>query len=289
MLVALVAERELREHHPAVWAQVETLMAKVTTPKEKDHAFVESATFADLYNKKMYGDKGKVDPYLDLFNNNAELVNTDSHWHFADLPYYDGITEEEAGDNKELPELNAIEGIRRLQDNLKGIQFTEDESYRLRCLIHYVGDIHQPFHGISKFSKKRINGDYGGNTYYLSYNRYGSLKNMHSLWDSGMGKYNKGIYPKLSTREWSKLNGIGDTIMEEWPRSSVDVSSLDPADWAQESYDIAVDFGYVDVYYTYQERKWVHEEYLEKGLSLVHKRIAMAGYRLADTIVTFFE
>lgn len=148
-----------------------------------------------------------------------------------------------------MPELNAIEGISRLQENLKHIKFTQDESYRLRCLIHYVGDLHQPMHGISKFSKKRLQGDYGGNTWYIGA-MYGSFKNMHSLWDSGMGKYNKGIYPKLSTKEWAKLGAIGDTIEEEWPRSSVDVSSLDPVDWAQESYDIAVDFAYEDVYRT---------------------------------------
>lgn len=94
MLVALIAERELQAHHPVVWAQVETLMSLITTKKEKDHPFVESATFADVYNKKLYGDKGKVDPYLDLFNNNADLVNTDAHWHYADAPYFDGITED---------------------------------------------------------------------------------------------------------------------------------------------------------------------------------------------------
>lgn len=137
------------------------------TRKEKDHPFVESSTFADVYNKKMYGDKGKVDPYLDLFNENADSVNTDAHWHFADKPFFDGITEDQAND-PQIEELNVIVGLKRLQENLMGLPLTNSTSYRLRCYIHYVGDIHQPLHSVSRFTEKQPNGDYGGNGFWIS-------------------------------------------------------------------------------------------------------------------------
>ena len=35
--------------------------------------------------------------------------------------------------------------------------------------------------------------------------------------------------------------------------------------------------------------KWVYESYLEEGLKHAERRMAMAGYRLADTLVMAFK
>jgi hypothetical protein len=241
MIVAKIAEDELQENHPEAFDKAIELLKLVKTRKEKTHHFTESATFADVYNKKMYGDKGKVDPYLDLFEANTDMVNTDAHWHYADMAYFDGITEEEAEDPA-MPELNAIVGIRRLQENLKNTEMTREASYRLRCLVHYIGDLHQPLHAVSRFTEKRPYGDFGGNLFYIAGN-YGAFKNLHSLWDSGMNKYVKGINPPLNEKEWASVQNFADNIRNEFPRESVTLG-IDPEVWAQESYDISVNFAY---------------------------------------------
>lgn len=110
MIVAKIAENELSCCHEKIWTRVQEIMELISTRKEKEHAFVESATFADVYNYKMYGAKGKTDPYLDLFNANADLVNTDAHWHYADRPYFTDIDESEA-EGAEMAELNIISAI----------------------------------------------------------------------------------------------------------------------------------------------------------------------------------
>jgi hypothetical protein len=141
MIVAKIAEDELSKKHPEVWDRVNSVLKLISTKEEKDHKFVESATFADVYNFKMYGEKGKVDPYLALFEANKDLVNTDAHWHYTNKPYFEDIKPEEA-EGAGVADLNIVVALQRLQDNLKGLEMTPEVSYRIRCLIHYIGDLH---------------------------------------------------------------------------------------------------------------------------------------------------
>lgn len=110
MIVAKIAENELSANHPEVWDRVNSVLRLVDSRKEKDHPFVESATFADVYNYKMYGAKGKEDPYLSLFEANKDKVNTDAHWHFTNMPYFEDIEPQEAED-VQTPELNIVSGL----------------------------------------------------------------------------------------------------------------------------------------------------------------------------------
>ena len=50
-----------------------------------------------------------------------------------------------------------------------------------RALIHFVGDIHQPLHCVSRYTKKHPNGDRGGNDFKLQHGQY---RNLHLLWDA---------------------------------------------------------------------------------------------------------
>jgi len=55
------------------------------------------------------------------------------------------------------------------------------KSYALRLLIHYVGDIHQPFHAEDQYSSIFPDGDKGGNLFTLP-NHYSSNE-LHAVWD----------------------------------------------------------------------------------------------------------
>ena len=58
------------------------------------------------------------------------------------------------------------------------------DSFHLRLLIHYIGDIHQPLHTSSRYTKEYPNGDEGGNYYKVSEKKVSEIKNLHMLWDS---------------------------------------------------------------------------------------------------------
>ena len=55
------------------------------------------------------------------------------------------------------------------------------KSFALRLLIHYLGDIHQPFHCETRYDAEDPEGDYGANTFDLKYH-YG-VDELHALWD----------------------------------------------------------------------------------------------------------
>lgn len=50
----------------------------------------------------------------------------------------------------------------------KTVSWSLSDSFHLRLLIHYVGDVHQPLHASSRYTKKYPEGDEGGNLFYLS-------------------------------------------------------------------------------------------------------------------------
>jgi len=56
------------------------------------------------------------------------------------------------------------------------------KSYALRLLIHYMGDIHQPMHALSRVNKEFPAGDRGGNSFPLK--THYSAKELHAVWDS---------------------------------------------------------------------------------------------------------
>lgn len=61
------------------------------------------------------------------------------------------------------------------------------ESFNLRLLIHYVGDIHQPMHAVNRYTPEFPDGDAGGNLFNVTYSQ--TIHELHGLWDSGIGKY----------------------------------------------------------------------------------------------------
>ena len=52
----------------------------------------------------------------------------------------------------------------------------------VRLLIHYLGDIHQPLHSLSRVDPDYPAGDRGGNDFPLP-NHY-SAAELHAVWDS---------------------------------------------------------------------------------------------------------
>lgn len=55
------------------------------------------------------------------------------------------------------------------------------KSFALRLLIHYLGDIHQPFHAENLYSSTFPDGDKGGNLFTLP-SHYAS-EELHAVWD----------------------------------------------------------------------------------------------------------
>lgn len=192
-------------------------------------------------------------------SNHMDFIKSDgsyrhmSPWHYATIPdegSYNGAPEE--GD--------VIGTIERLISELKSKNFTdEDEAFALKCLVHLIGDIHQPLHvGNGE--------DRGGNDVKLEY--FWVSSNLHRAWDSGMIDNQKYSYTEYA--DW--IDHPSDEQLSEW-------SSLNVLDWANESKEYRA-----QCYETVPENKKLSYRYNYDNIDLLNQRLLQAGIRLANVL-----
>jgi hypothetical protein len=158
-----------------------------------------------------------------------------------------------------------------------------EKGFFLRFLLHFTGDIHQPLHCINFFSKTFPHGDEGGTLYLIDATQDLSL---HRLWDQGLGYFDAQIQDSRSfTDSFSNkrypIKEIAKQLEAQYPPDSFQKEReiTEPMQWAKESFEIATSFAY-----TAKPNTPLTKAYLTEGKTIVAKRIALAGYRLADLL-----
>ena len=151
---------------------------------ENKNPFTECATFADDIKGKGY--------------------SFQANWHYINLPYLDepGTTLDEFSFTQ--PDMDTVGALTDYTKFLKGeisasqskymtdivskFPYESDQrSFVLRLIVHYVGDIHQPEHSTAKVDHAYPSGDRGGTAEKIpSKDGVGSL---HFVWDSVLYKY----------------------------------------------------------------------------------------------------
>lgn len=139
-----------------------------------------------------------------------------------------------------------------------------DKALSSRMIWHIVGDLHQPMHAVSRYSKRFPNGDKGGNLERLSRNPV--AKNLHQYWDRGAGLLH---YKKRPNAE--EVRNIAKYINNKYPCDKKN-ANLSPEKWAEESHEIAANFSY---------KLPANHKYQTISQEIVVQRLAAAGCRLA--------
>lgn len=175
-----------------------------------------------------------------------------SPWHYCTIPdgeAYKGAPEE--GD--------VIKAITTYISILKaGNLAMAEEAFVLKCLIHLVGDIHQPLHVGNGTDK-------GGNDVRVTY--FWQSSNLHRVWDSGIidGK-------SLSYTEYvAWIDHATKPQIDQWQKDGVMV-------WAQES------MSYRPQVYNLTEDKKINYRYDYDNIATVNLRLLQAGIRLAGIL-----
>ncbi|MEM6644596.1 MAG: S1/P1 nuclease [Bacteroidota bacterium] len=175
-----------------------------------------------------------------------------SPWHYATIPEGTNYT-----DSDTPAEGDVIITIERLLEELKAKAFTDvDEAFALKCLVHLVGDIHQPLHvGNGE--------DRGGNDISLDY--FWEKSNLHRVWDSGI--INQQGYSYTEYVAW--INHPADDQLKLWKSGNV-------REWAMESAKLRT-----QCYETMPENKRLTYRYNFDNIELLNQRLLQAGVRLA--------
>jgi S1/P1 Nuclease len=184
-------------------------------------------------------------------------------WHFVDIPFevpsYDE-TRDCAARSKGDCVIHAIERAIADIKNPKTAFF--DRSDALKYLVHFVGDLHQPFHAIER-KKPDGEGDKGGNDVHVKF--FGDSTNLHTVWDSEL------IFHTGRTAEdyanFLKEQVLANMTPADWQNGSL-------IDWAVESHD-AAKAAYVN------NNDSIDQAYFDAQIKIVDKRLALAGARLA--------
>ena len=287
LLVAGIAERLLVDNAPASLAAANSMLGALTaensalTWKEDLHAFVECATFVNDVTGQGWQDQ----------------------YHTINLPFYDEGT---ASDYSwSLDNRTNIDGLEQLLGWLSGKQgtayqdgfiyrqimnkFRDDEpvakSFALRMLIHIVGDIHQPFNCIDRYTLDFPTGDNGGELFLV--NPKDGVANLHQLWETVLLEEINDISLPFTQNAWDSFQRGIDSI-ERKNSSVVSPSSVyentDFAAWANGSFEIAV-----DAYSGVKEGGAVPKGYLRKNTSIAYDQINLAGHRLYYVINYIFS
>ncbi len=182
-------------------------------------------------------------------------------WHWLNLPKESPCSFVEERDCKDG---NCVVGAIRAQAVLLADRSKPDAERRkaLKFLVHFVGDVHQPFHAGFGF-------DRGGNDTQVRWLQRGT--NLHALWDTAMVQQ-AGLEPDAYA---AQLQGG-----PELPQDDTQSLAQPEVEWALESCRVITENG------LYPERRVIPRSYMEQHRPLAEMRLRQAGQRLARLINT---
>jgi hypothetical protein len=291
MLVAYIAYKHLT---PAARQTVDRLLAlnpdveayKATLPPAWDDAsrklagFMYAATWPDVIKSRdgyvTDGDHGGNRPPAGAeASRNIGYADKSKHqyWHFIDIPFStDGTA------TQEPPVPNAMTQLAIFTAAMKDPSSSDElRSYDLVWTAHIVGDLHQPLHTVSRFSKAHPSGDDGGNA--VSVCHAPCRVNLHGVWDALLGA--AGLQEALA---------VGEMLDALPPPAGGDV--IDVQQWVNEGVDAAKQVVYVAPISDESAQAVVSlptPEYRARARQLAEQRAILAGRRLARILNDSFK
>lgn len=245
LFVANIAQNLLEQYAPDSLEAANELLdiLKASDPEltyhEDQHSFVECSTFAD--DIKYHGGAWQSDYH---FMQNYWV--TEGSPEDYDLPHKTR--------NLTIGLHNLVEWLSQKQgddyldsyiyDYIQNRLYPGDtgnaQSYALRLLIHYVGDIVQPFHNMDRFDAEWPDGDSGANLFPLKYHY--DVDELHALWDKVIYTQHTNIARPFTTATWDEFQPEVVDMMNTRAAAVADPSVYETLDFdmmTQEGYDIA--------------------------------------------------
>ncbi len=258
-------------------------------------ALIRAANWAD-WVRPPYRDGVKADSGLMRFHRAFD--------HFINLPVVEGsgpdafVGKAPQADPDRPDILCAYR--QRMGELSENMASPEDKAVALCWIAHLVGDVHQPLHAGTFFSKQFPEGDLGGNRFGVRIS--GHSVRLHTYWDNLLGEVPGW---DMDTAEHQVLvyatvvkvrEGLRDP---KYSRAALDkhlAKNPNFATWIEESHELAKTVAYRDGDKTLagvsvSSRGSVPADapsaspgYEPLAQEIARKRVALAGYRLADKL-----
>jgi hypothetical protein len=210
-----------------------------------------------------------------------------SNWHYDDT-----FWKQVNGKAEVLP--HAEEGgqaITRLKEFDKVLRNAgandKDKAIAIAWVAHLIGDIHQPLHTSARVTDKEPKGDQGGNLFLLTPEgtpREQQL-NLHWFWDSIV---DRNTPLKGDTCERDYIATVAGKIMKKYSHRTL-ASEIKPGafdQWQAESFALVPGHVFTPDLVRFQMPS---EKYKKNAFQVAQRQLAMAGYRLGDTLNQIFS
>ncbi|MDT7603309.1 MAG: hypothetical protein QOF61_1306 [Acidobacteriota bacterium] len=198
-------------------------------------------------------------------------------WHYIDIPFFDGVPADpklQFGNENAVVRVNwAVEALR------KGLGSDKKDAELLGYIYHLVGDLHQPLHAVTRVTAAHKDGDAGGNAFKLV--GVAEVDNLHAYWDAAGGAFNfwrpNRPFDNFERRRFETY--VRQLVAANPADAMPEAKELDPQKWALEGNELAR-----NVVYALPENSQPSPAYEAKAQEVARKRIALAGYRLANLL-----
>lgn len=276
------------------WAQM--------SPEAREKAFkilMSAPEDSDLSVFYLQGGRSEDAKKLELFeiaSTWADIVRDknfsvrNKKYHHGSWHYLDNFWKEENGSiiSVDLPvaKENAVERLNYFDALLRDASKSDEEkSIALAWILHIGGDIHQPLHCTSRVTSWSPKGDQGGNLFSISPKDSKERENLHWYWDSIVGRN----IPRANDEcDADYLPKIANKMMKKFPKSkfanSLKLGSY--LDWQKEGFEIATKEVYKN---GLKDFEMPSEKYKKRAFEISQERIALAGYRLGETLNQIFK
>lgn len=209
------------------------------------------------------------------------------NWHFSDV-YWRQVQDggiEYLTDKK--PEGLGLEKLIEFDKAMRSPDLSDPEkAIAIAWFLHVGGDLHQPLHTSGRHTDKEPSGDRGGNLFMLSPEgaKRDDQLNLHWYWDSIIGR-NYAI--SSNECEIDYIRRIAEGAMLRYPHANHSGRLMlgEYERWKQETFSFAP----TDVFSEELKRNVLPgDRYLRNAFRVSEERIAMAGYRMGDTLEGIF-
>jgi hypothetical protein len=173
---------------------------------------------------------------------------------------------------------------KRMRD---GSASNAEKAIAIAWMMHLGGDIHQPLHTSARVTETEPKGDQGGNLFSLTPpgTSQADRVNLHWFWDSIVGR---NVPFSDATFERHYIEGISRSMIRKYPFASLQngLKLGQYQEWQKES------FGHnMTTVFTpdLKRNEMPSARYKKNAFRLAERQLALAGYRLGETLNSIFD
>jgi hypothetical protein len=279
MVTAAIAYEELRAQDPKVLEQIIAL-----AERHPDRGAFEVAV------GRARGEERGRRIFLELArwaDDTRGSIHDHPTWHYSSRPLIDKASPPPSSAD-DVPPGSAIEAFALNFSVASDARAPQSErAVAVGWVFHLVGDMHQPLHSVSQFSKRFPTGDRGGNFQYVRDPQTNEPVTLHWFWDDAASREDAPDevtqraadlmrrLPRAQFKELKPFNGAGDFTT-----------------WAEESRQLAESVAYgpeLQASDTAEQASKPSQRYLDLSTQVAEKRLTLASYRLTDVLRRAFR